>query len=314
MSLLTLVQQAARYCQIAAPNALFNNGDPTAVFLLACAQDEGESIARKPPGGWVSMIQEYTFQTVSIGPLAGHITNTGAGGIAVIAGLSSTTGITAGSFIASGTGVPNNAIVKSVDSATQITLTLAATQTGTGTFNFGQSDYALPSDFQRPVDNTFWDRTRYWQMRGPMNPQEWQLYKSSVIGQASVERRYRFRQINSATRLSIDPTPYDNGSQLVFEYVSNGWCKNAVTGTLQSTWLADTDLGVIDEYLVRLGVRWRILRRLGVSYSEELDEYSREVDKAMAHDGAAKILDLTPNEGLSLIGPWNLPETGYGPN
>ncbi len=37
-----------------------------------------------------------------------------------------------------------------------------------------------------------------------------------------------------------------------------------------------------------------------------------EVGKALATDGGAAILNLTPTEQLSLIGPWNLPETGYG--
>lgn len=313
MSLISLVQQEARYCQVTVPPILVGSNDGTAAFLLACAQDEGEAIARKPSGGWVSMIVEYVFTTVSVGPLTGSIANTGAGGVAVITGVSSTTGISANTFIASGTGVANNAIVKSVDSATQVTLTLPATATGAGSFRFGQSDYALPADFQRPVDSTFWDRSRYWQMRGPMSPQQWQLYKSSVIGQSSIERRYRFRRVGGANVLSIDPTPFDNGSQLVFEYVSNAWCKNAVTSALQTSWLADSDLAIVDEYLIRLGIRWRILRRGGFSYSEELDEYTREVDKAIAHDGGSKILEMIPNESLTLIGPWNLPETGFGP-
>ncbi len=313
MTLLSLVRQEAAYCQIAQPGALIGSNDATAKFLLAAAQDEGQAIARKKTGGWVSMIQEYNFMTVAIGPLSGSIANTGAGGVAVITGLSSTTGIAATSFIASGTGVQNNSLIASVDSPTQVTLTLAATTTGAGTFNFGKSDYALPSDFQRPIDNTFWDRTRYWAMRGPMDPQQWQLYKSSVIGNASIQRRYRFRQISGTQVLSIDPVPFDNGSQLVFEYVSNAWCKNAVTGALQSSWLLDTDLGIIDEYLIQLGLRWRILRRGGFSYSEELDEYTREVDKAISQDGGAKILNMTPAENLTLIGPWNIPETGFGP-
>lgn len=312
MSLLSLVQQEARYCQIQAPSVLFSSTDATAVFLLAAAQDSGEAIARKPPGGWVSMIAEYDFTTKAIGPLSGHIGNTGAGGVAQITALSSTTGISANTFIASGTGVPNNAIVASVDGPTQVTLTLPATLTASGSFSFGQSDYTLPADFQRPIDNTFWDRTRYWQMRGPLSPQQWQVYRSSVIGQATIQRRFRFRRVGGNTVLSIDPTPYDTGSQLVFEYVSNAWCASA-TGTLQSSWKADTDVGIIDEYLIRLGVRWRILRRGGFSYSEELDEFTREVDKAVAHDGGAKTLELVPNESMSLIGPWNLPETNFGP-
>ncbi len=313
MSLLSLVQQEASYMQITVPGTLIGSNDSTAKFLLAAAQDEGEAIARKKPGGWVAMIQEYTLTTVALGPFTGSIANTGAGGVAQITGLASTTGIAANSFVATGTGVPNNAVVKSVDGPTQVTLVLPATSTGAGSFSFGQSDYTLPADFQRSLDNTFWDRSRYWAMRGPMDPQQWQLYKSSVIGRASIQRRFRFRQIGGTQVLSIDPVPTDNGSQLVFEYVSNAWCKNAGTGALQTKWLADTDVGIIDEYLVRLGVRWRIARRGGFSYSEELDEYTREVDKAVSHDGGTKILNMVPTEQLTLIGPWNLPETNFGP-
>lgn len=312
MSLLSLVQSAAQYCQVSSPATLFNTSDGTAIFLLAAATASAKQVAKKPQGGWVSQINEYLFNTVAIGPLAGSIANTGAGGIAVITGLSSTTGIVANTFIAAGTGVANNAIVKSVDSPNQVTLTLPATTTGAGSFTFGQSDYTLPPDFRYAVDNTFWDRTRYWQMRGPMSPQQWQLYKSSVIGKASIQRRYRFRQIAGNQVLSIDPVPFDNGSQLVFEYVSTGFCKNASTGVYQTAWLANTDLGVVDEDLIELGVKWRILRRGGFSYSEELDEYTRELDKGTAHDGGAKVLDMTPNENLTLIGPWNLPETNFG--
>jgi hypothetical protein len=206
--------------------------------------------------------------------------------------------------------VPNNSIVTAV-TPTTVTINQPASVTGAGVYNFGQSDYALPSDFERPIDSTMWDRSRYWQMRGPMSPQQWQLYKSSIIGQASVQRRFRFRKIQGAMRFSIDPVPTDNASPLVFEYVSNGWCQSQ-SGTPQNTWLADTDTGILDEYLLMLGTRWRVLRRLGFSYSEELSEYESEVSKAMASDGGAAILRLVPLEGLSLLGPWNIPETGFG--
>ena len=111
--------------------------------------------------------------------------------------------------------------------------------------------------------------------------------------------------------LSIDPVPTDNGAALVFEYVSNAWCESSL-GVAQSEWLADTDLGILDEDLLTLGTRWRVWKRLGFSYQEELSEYETEVSKALAADGAAAILDLTPGNNLSLIGPWNLPETGFG--
>lgn len=263
------------------------------------------------------MIREYDFTTVSIGPLTGTVANTGANGVAQITGLSSTTGIIANRFYVYGTGLKNNTIVQSVDGLNQVTLNQPAATTGSGiAFTFSQSDYALPSDFRWPIDNTFWDRSRFWSMRGPQSPQQWQLYKSSVIGRATIQRRYRFRSIvvtgtGVVQYLSIDPSPLDNGSALVFEYMSNAWCQSS-SGTPQTTWQADTDIGILDETLLRLGTRWRVLRRLGMSYSEELDEYEREVARAMAHDGGAAILNMTPDWGLSLLSPAQLPETGYG--
>lgn len=321
MSLLTICTQAAQYAGVNPPTSVVGNSDPTAQVLLASANLAGQSIARRPQGGWVSQIRQYEFLTqASTTTYSGSVANTGAGGLAqltIVNGVDDTLldGLDT-TWIVSGTDILNNTAVSSVsvDTGTYtytINLNQAATSTGPGTYQFGKSDYVLPSDFQRAVDNTFWDRTRYWAMRGPLDPQQWQVYKSSVIGQASIQRRYRFRYISGQTRLSIDPTPFDNGSTLVFEYVSNGWCESA-SGTAQSSWQADTDIGVIDEYLIELETIWRVLRRLGLSYSDEQAEAERQISKAIATDGASAILNLTPNAHLTLIGPWNLPETGFG--
>jgi hypothetical protein len=284
--------------------------------LLAAANLAGEALARKPQGGWVAMIAEYDFYTsATASNISGTIANVG--GFGVISGLTFGTTqnpVAAGTWYAFGTGVPQNAIITAVthaDPNSSVAINQPALQTGAGTFTLGQSDYDIPSDFERPVDNTLWDRSRFWAMRGPQSPQQWQLYKSSVIGRASIQRRFRFREINGTTKFSIDPVPTDNGSALVFEYVSNAWCKSN-TGTKQTVWEADTDVGILDEYLIQLGVRWRMMRRLGMSYAEELDEYDRAVGRALAADGGAAILDMTPNEHLTLLGPWNLPETNYG--
>lgn len=287
------------------------------------------------------MIREYDFVTAAIANQSGMIANVG--NSAVITGLAGIQLAQPNIWIASGTGIPNNAVVRLVTPAVTltgpppsvVTLSVPSSVTGSGSFAFGQSDYPLPSDFERPVDNTFWDRSRFWSMRGPQSPQQWQLYKSSVIGRAAIQRRFRFRSIYSAggmqiggagigtggignapafrTFISIDPVPFDNGSSLVFEYVSNGWCMSP-EGIPQSSWQSDDDVPIspLFDYLIRLGLKWRLLRRLGLSYNEELDEYETQVDKAMAHDGGSAILDLTPSNNLSLIGPWNLPETGFG--
>lgn len=313
MSLLTICSAVANDIPVAAPVTIIGNPDQTAMLLLSQANLAGEALARTRQGGWVSMMREYDFKTSAIGPLNGAIANTGPNGTARITGLSSTVGLAANTWYGFGNGLPNNAIIASVDSGTQVTMNVAASAPvpTTGQYTFGKSDYPMPADFQRPIDNTMWDRSRYWAMRGPQSPQQWQMYKSSVIGKASIQRRWRIRNVGGTTLFSIDPVPTDNGAALVFEYVSNGWCMS-LSGAYQNQWQSDSDVGVVDEYLLQLGTRWRMLRRLGISYSEELDEYERQVSKAMAQDGGAPILSIVPNDGLSFITPYNV-QDGFFP-
>lgn len=321
MTLLSICTEVAGDLALSVPASIVGNQDETATRLLSAAQLAGESLARRPQGGWISMIREYDFSTQAMAGLTGTITNVG--GFAVITvdafpsdfnsdfnndfgGSNQASPFT---WYAFGTGLPANSIVTAV-SGSDITINQFSNFEGAGVFSFGKSDYSLPSDFQRPIDNTMWDRSRYWQMRGPQSPQQWQMYKSSVIGQASVQRRFRFRQIAGQLRFSVDPVPTDDNAPFVFEYVSNAWCQSA-SGAPQTRWQADRDLGVLDEYLLTLGVRWRSLRRFGMSYAEELSEYESEVSKAMAHDGGAAILSIVPQNAGFLLGPWNVQEASF---
>lgn len=315
MSLLSLCQGVARIIKVEVPASIIGNGSDEAALLLQCAQDEGEALARRPQGGWTQMMNEYDFNIVAIGPLNGTVTN----GSAVITGISSTAGLVANDFYVTGSGITQNSIIQTVDSGTQITMNQPATLSGTSVqtiaLTFAKANYALPSDFERPIDNTMWDRGRYWNMRGPLSAQQWQFYKSSVYGQVAVQRRFRIRNINGTNKFCIDPPPTDNGTPLVYEYVSNGWCKNASTQVRQNQWLLDTDVGVLDEYLIRLGVKWRALDRLGMDYSSALMEYANEVDKAVAQDGGAATLDMTPPRFPPYIGVWNIQDGNFpGPS
>jgi hypothetical protein len=339
LSLLTICRDACAIAPVSMPSKIVGSTDQTAVLLLALANRAGQEVARKPTGGWVSMIREFDFTTAAVLPQLGTIANVG--NSAVISGLSGINLVLPNLWVAAGTGIPNNAVIRLVTPPVTLTttpnsiaLSVLSSVTGAGSFQFGQSDYPLPADFQRPIDGTFWDRSRFWEMRGAQSPQQWQTYKSSVFGRATIQRRFRFRSVYSGggtqiggsigtggignvpafrNYLSIDPTPFDNGSSLVFEYVSSGWCQS-IAGLPQGAWQADTDAGADAnlEYLIGLNLTWRLLRRLGLSYSEELNEYETQADKALGSDGGAAILDLAPLDPLHLIGPWQIPDTGYG--
>lgn len=172
-------------------------------------------------------------------------------------------------------------------------------------------DYSLPSDFSRLENQTLWDRNNYESIRGPLSSQQWQEYKSSVLATTNtVWKRFRIRDVSGTVKFSIHPTP-DAAETMVFEYVSDNWCETS-GGSGQSAWAADTDVGVLDEYLLGLGIKWRLLNRLGMIFDEEREEYEREVIKAIARDGGAPILNLTGRARYHLIGPENVQDTGFG--
>lgn len=315
MSLLSICQAASRIIKIEVPNSIVANTGEEAAMLLQCAQFEGMALSRRPQGGWVSSIMETDFPIVAIGPVTGTIANTGAGGVAQIT-LVSTTGIVANTFGVSGEGLQFNTVVKSIDSPTQVTCTLPASTPGVATnLMFGQFAYAIPADFERPIDNTMWDRTRYWPMSGPLSPQQQQFFKSSIFSQATIQRRFWFQNIAGSPYFIINPLPTDNGSVMTYYYVSNAWCQsNAVPPVPQNQWLADTDTGILDEYLMTLGVTYRALDRLGMDYSSALDDYTREVNKAVAQDGGAPSLSLTPRWQPFLINSVTNIQDGFFPS
>jgi len=174
-----------------------------------------------------------------------------------------------------------------------------------------QSDYTLPTDFDRLLQDTLWDRSNYWEMRGPLTPGDWQMYKSSVLGNSiSIRKRFRVRNSSGTKVFSIDPTP-TSADDMVFEYVSKNWCQSS-GGTGQTDWAADTDTGIIDEYLIELDTLWRVLKRLGMSYAEEKDEAEREIAQSLASDGGSGRVSLNGTRGVHLLDTRNVPDTGLG--
>lgn len=314
MSLLSLCQDIAADIPIAQPATIINNSDTKARLLLACAQRAGKHVAKYKGGGWSVMGREVVFPTVAI-----TITGTAVAASAVITGIQpNTAGLSAQLFGAVGSGVPGNTYIASVDSSSQVTLTnpILSGYSGAIQITFGQWAYALPSDFRRTITDTEWDRQRRWPLIGPRSPQQWQLYKSGLIGVATFQRRWRIKPVLIAGApptdyFCLDPVPTDNGSDLVFEYISNAWCAS-IAGATQTSWQADSDIALIEEDLISLEARWRFLARSGLAYDAERDEAEREIAKAFALDGGMPIFDMAPVYGTTLVGPYNIPDTGYG--
>lgn len=303
-TLLQIIQDVCKELAILQPTTVIGNTDLQITQLLQLANREGREFYQQATknGGWQELRTEYTFSTAGVGGLTGNVTNNSA----IVTNISSTTNVLAG-YIASGNGIPVGTSVISVDSSSQVTLSVVAQATTVGTsLSFGKQSYSLPSDFGYFINTTFWDRARRWQLLGPLNPAEWQVIKSGI---SPTGPRRRFRVMGNL--FYIDPVPTSVDVE-VYEYYSTGWCQS-VAGVAQSLWAADTDYYSLDDDCLELGIIWRYLSAKRFSYDEERNTWLDAKDRVIARNGGNRTLPLnSTSSGINLINNNNIPDTGFG--
>lgn len=174
------------------------------------------------------------------------------------------------------------------------------------------AEYALPSDFDRLLPDTEWNRSTYQPIMGPLGPEQWQVLKSGLIGSGVVGQRYRIYKSESTNSRTfrIDPTP-SAVETLAFEYISTNWCASS-GGTGQSAWAADTDVNILDRDLLTLGLIVRFKRAVGLEYASEADEYAQIFARTKAQDRPSPTISMIPRPGVRLLDVSNVPEMGFG--
>lgn len=166
-----------------------------------------------------------------------------------------------------------------------------------------QASYAFPADLGWFVNETAWDRSQYWSLRGSLSAQEWQLYQSGI---QTTTPRQRFRIKGGL--IYIDPTPTSTDA-CVIEYVSSKWVTDG--SAYYTTFSADAQSSLIDEDLLELELTWRFLERKGLSYAEPREEADQRRQVLLAHDTPKQTINLgTTSRDLWPPVP-TLPTSGY---
>jgi len=180
------------------------------------------------------------------------------------------------------------------------------------TFNTvnGTQSYALPTDYDRSVGSTMYNRTDLDQMIGPITPQQFQQDRHGTAS-AGITQKFRFKPSSNVLKFDITPTP-TSAESIGFEYVSSHWNQTS-GGTSQAAMAADTDVGILDETLLEMGVTWRFKQNHGLTYDEDFRQYQLELRQAISRAGGAPVISLDDARRL-LVSPYsyNLPDSGYG--
>lgn len=156
----------------------------------------------------------------------------------------------------------------------------------------GTADYALPSDYSRMADDTAWDTTAHRRMNGNTNPLRWR----ALAGQATVTSLNFFYRLR-ANRLWIYPTP-SSAVAMEYDYQSKNWCESA-GGVGQTAFAADTDVALIPEDLIALGIKYYFKDDNGMDTTSALEEYKRAFVQYKTQNVPCSILDM----GASVYNP-----------
>jgi len=308
-TLLQIIQAAQQELGLAVTTVVTTATDQTTMQMYGYANQEIEELRQRHT--WTALQKEYNLV---VNPPT-ETTGDTADNSAVISNIAGgTAGLTAGYFFVTGDNIPVGARIQSVDSPTQVTLTMEATAAGTASdITFAQDLYPEPSDFNSFLNRTWWDRTNRWELLGPSSPQLDQWHLSGVV--TTGPRRY-FRQIGSlANNYRIWPPPADitDPLQLVFEYLStNAVYVNGVTTNTAALFSNDGDIPILSDRAVINGIKWRFWEQKGFDWTSKRTDYDNYVERLIARDGGKETLNMVKRINPIFISPANV-QDGFFP-
>jgi hypothetical protein len=293
-----MVQQVTAELNLAVPTYVIGNPSQDVQQILALMNRAGYDLVKEYD--WQALELEYRFYTQYLTTTCDTVQNTQTLiNIPSTAGLDNTYSIVGGA-------IPQDTYVDTVLSATSLTTSQKSSSTTVGgSVTFSKTIYPLPPDYETITDNTHWDKSRHWQMLGPVDAQQWQWLKSGYI---STGPRVRWRILGG--EFQIWP-PYNTQEYLGFEYRSKGFVRN-VAGDVLNSFSADTDTTVLDDTVMVLATKLKYFQIKSFDTTSLYQDYMRYLNIAKANDKGSATLSFAPQPSAVLIGWANIPDSGYG--
>lgn len=298
-TMLALVQQVTGELGLIVPTNVAGNTSQDVQQILALMNSIGNELV--PKFDWERLDTEYRFYTQFVQPTGDTVK-----GSPVIINLTTTAGVQPNTWMATGFGIPQDSYVVSVDSSTQVTISQPTTQTAAGSvIAISQTKYSMPSDYDRPVNRTQWDKSKHWEMLGPESPQQWQWLKSGYIATGP---RIRWRILGNYFQIwpSLNTQEY-----LGMEYISRSWAI-AANNTAKTSLTADTDTSIFSDRTMVIGTKLKYFEIKGFDTTALAQDYDTEVELRKALEQGAAMLSFAPRLSAVLIDQNAIPDSGYG--
>ena len=313
LTLLQIVQAAQAELGLPQAASVVGNPDGTTTQMYYLANRVLDELRRM--NRWT--VQQFEYDLVVSPPII--TTGNLAPNSPVITNIPSTTGILPNYFMVAANGVPSAARVISVDSPTQVTMSMEVTSQNSNPFTpnqtvtFAQDTYPMPGGFDWFNNRTMWDRTNRWELLGPDSPQLDQWHRSGIV--VTGPRRH-FRKVGPYSdqfRLWPPPVEIVSPLQLVFEYLSIAAVMvNGSQTTFAQYFQNDDDEPLLDDQAIVLGLKWMFWEVKGFNYAAMQTRWIDYVDRLIARDGAAPTLTLVQRVNPIFLSPANV-QDGFFP-
>ncbi len=308
LTILECVQAACNELGLTAPASVYGASDLQSIQLGALMNADLRDLRLMHQ--WTDL--QSVFE-ITVGP-AVVTTGTYSAGATVITGIPDTSGITpATSFQVSGSYLNQATRVVSVDSPTQVTIDIPTSGAATaGTLTFTQDTYALPTDFDHFINDTWWDVTNHWILFGPDTPQR---YAQETAGIVTTGPRRHFRQLGRTTgnvyRIWPPISSLEDNFTIQWQYISK-YAVATAGGVYKERFTVDTDVPTLEDNIFIMGAKWRFFEVKQLDFAPKQAEYIDYVNRRIAMDGGATVLNLARGSVDSyLISPAQVPDGNW---
>ena len=145
---------------------------------------------------------------------------------------------------------------------------------------------ARPSDFDRFVAETFWNRDDNNLLSGPVSPVEWAGLKVQTF--SSQNKKFTDRGGDILTQPVVE-----SGANMAFEYVKKNWVDIAAGGGEKAAFTLDTDVALLDEELLARGGTYVWLKSEGQPFDDAKRDFKEYFDYVTGNEIASGNVAVT---------------------
>ncbi|TXH44517.1 MAG: hypothetical protein E6Q97_32440 [Desulfurellales bacterium] len=169
--------------------------------------------------------------------------------------------------------------------------------------------YDTPTDFKKLSPAAFWNQDQKYRVRGALTSQEWR--KERAVQTTS---RYKFTFGGDTELLKITPAP-TVVELLKIDYFTNYRAVSADGVDYGELFQLDTDIPLVPDDLVRMGLKWRIKHAKGLEYGEDYNLYESKRKEKLAQQLSLGDIDVAVRNAYATdpyITDGYIPQDGFG--